>query len=229
VYNLPQKLVAELVGTCAFVLLACGAVCMDQSLHINTESLGWLGLAWAFGLSYAVFTTIAAPVSGGHLNPAITLGMWVTRRLSTLDTIFYIAAQLAGATLGAWALTHFYSETIWRAAALGATSLSSDVTRIPAMAVEAVLTFFLAWAFFGTWVAPDSASRQLGGLLPGLAVMLGVLVGGPITGAAMNPARSFGPSLIAQHWSNHGVYWVGPLLGAVVASWIYDRLYLRNA
>ncbi len=228
-YNLPQKLVAEFVATCGFILFGCGAVCMDQSSHTASETLGWVGLALAFGLSYAVFNTVAAPISGGHLNPAITLGMWVTRRLSSLDTILYIAAQLAGATTGAWALTHIYPETVWRVAALGATSLSPDATRIPAMAVEALLTFFLAWVFFAAWVDPQSAARGTGGLLPGFTVMLGVLVGGPISGAAMNPARSFGPSLVSHHWANHGVYWVGPLLGAVIASWLYDRIFLRGA
>jgi glycerol uptake facilitator-like aquaporin len=97
-----------------------------------------------------------------------------------------------------------------------------------AMILEAVLTFILVFVFFATVVDPRSLAHRLAGFAVGLAVAAGMLVGYPFTGAAMNPARAFGPALVARHWSNHGVYWVGPLFGGVLAAVIYDRFFLRD-
>ncbi len=121
-------------------------------------------------------------------------------------------------------------ESIWRPVSLGAPDLSSDFTRLHGMALEAVLTFIVVLVQFATVVDVRGAFRHVAGLAVGLAVTIGYLVGAPFTGAAMNPARAFGPdlALTPHHWQNHGVYWVGPLLGGVLAAVIYDRVFLRN-
>jgi glycerol uptake facilitator-like aquaporin len=96
------------------------------------------------------------------------------------------------------------------------------------MVLEAVTTFLLVWVVFGTAADAKGAFSKIAGFAIGLTVTMDILFAGPFTGAAMNPARAFGPALAAHHWTNHGVYWVGPLFGGVLASVIYDRLYLRD-
>src|SRR6266404_1940694 len=169
-YNKPQKLVAEFVGTFALIFFGAGSICADQFLRTGGQgSLGLLGIALAHGLAIGIMVTSLGHISGGHFNPAITIGFWVTRKLSTIDTLAYWVAQLAGAVVAAY-LLRLLPVDVWTAARLG----------------------------------------------------------GPFTGAALNPARAFGPALAANHWTNHGVYWIGPLAGGVAAGWLYDIFFLKK-
>src|SRR5690606_4372530 len=124
-------------------------------------------------------------------NPAVTAGFWVTRRISTMLAIGYVLAQLVGGILGAVALVLLYPEGLREAANLGTPAVGPGVGFAKAVGIEAVLTFFLVLVIFGT--AVDRRSANLGGLAIGLAVTMDVLAGGPLTGAAMNPARALGP------------------------------------
>jgi MIP family channel proteins len=160
------------------------------------------------------------------LNPAVTIGFWVTRKLNTMESLLYCAAQLFGGIAAAYLLAALLPEAAWRPVALGTPALGGDVARMPAMILEAVLTFLLVWVYFATAADPDGAFKKIAGFAVGLTMTVNILLGGPFTGAAMNPARALGPGLAAHHWANHGVYWVGPLLGGVIAAWTYDRLYL---
>jgi aquaporin Z len=228
-YSLPQKLAAEFLGAFAFIFIASGAICADQYSHATGQAApGVLGIAVAQGLAYAIAVTAVGHISGGHLNPAVTIGCWVTRRLGTLQSIFYCLAQLLGALVAAYLLVAIIPESIWRPVMLGAPDLSLDFGRMHGIFLEAVLTSFLVFAVFATTVDSKGAFQKIGGFASGLTVTIGVLAGYPFTGAAMNPARSFGPALAAHHWENHGVYWVGPLLGGIVAAFLYDRCFLRN-
>jgi MIP family channel proteins len=227
--SLSQKLAAEFIGTFTFILIAAGSICADQYLRAAGQGgLGTLGIAVAHGLAFGIMVTAVGHISGGHLNPAVTIGFWVTKRLSTLQSIGYGIAQLLGSVAAAYLLAAIIPESVWRPAALGAPDLSPDFTRMHGMALEAVLTFFLVFVVFATAVDSRGASHKIAGFATGLTVTMDVLFGGAFTGAAMNPARALGPALAAHHWQNHGVYWVGPLLGGVLAGVIYDRLYLRN-
>jgi MIP family channel proteins len=230
-YRLPQKLAAEFIGTFAVVFIAAGAICADQYLRAaGNPGAGLLGSALAYGLAVGAMVSAFGHISGGHLNPAVTIGHWVTKRLGTIDSISYAIAQLLGAASGAYVLSAILPESAWRPVSLGAPDLASDFTRLHGMALEAALTFVVVLVAFATVVDARGAFRHLAGLPVGLAVTIGYLVGAPFTGAAMNPARAFGPALALtpHHWQNHGVYWVGPLFGGVLAGVIYDRLFLRD-
>ena len=227
-YNMPQKLAAEFVGTFALIFFGAGSICADQFLH-GAGGPGLPGIALAHGLAIGLMVTAMGHISGGHFNPAVSIGFWVTRRISTLDFILYWAAQLAGAIAAAYLLKVVVPEEAWRAVALGTPDLARDFTRLNGIILEAVMTFFLVWVVFATAVDEKGAFNKIAGFAIGLTITMDILMGGPLTGAAMNPARAFGPAVAANHWANDGVYWVGPLAGGFVAGLLYDSLYLKKA
>jgi MIP family channel proteins len=228
-YNLPSKLAAEFIGTFAVVFIAAGAICADQYLRATGQAgAGLLGSALAYGLAVAVMISAVGHISGAHLNPAVTIGFWVTRRLSTLQSLCYCIAQLLGAAAAAYLLSVVLPESIWRPVGLGTPDLATDFTRMHGMVLEAILTFLLVFTVFATAVDSKGAFNKIAGFAIGLTITMDILLGGAFTGAAMNPARAFGPALAAHHWQNHGVYWIGPLFGGLLAGVVYDRLFLRN-
>jgi|ERR1700685_1515208 MIP family channel proteins len=230
-YNLPQKVIAEFVGTFAFVFISAGSICADQYLVSTGQSgVGLLGLAVAAGLAFGVAVTALGHISGAHFNPAITIGFWVTRRLGTLYAIAYCLAQSLGAIAAAYTIKLVIPDSTWTAKALGSITpdLGGDFTRAHGIALEAVLTFFLVFVVFATVIDAKGALNRIGGFAVGLTITIATLFGGPFTGAAMNPARALGPAVAATHWQNHGVYWAGPLLGGVIAGFLYDRIFLRD-
>jgi MIP family channel proteins len=226
-YNIPQKLTAEFLGTFALVFFGEGAICADQFLH-GAGGLGLFGIAAAHGLAIAIMVSAFGHISGGHFNPAVTIGFWVTRRMSTLDVALYWIAQLAGAIAAAFFLKAVIPEDTWRAVALGTPELVRDLPRLSAMALEGVATFFLVLMVFATAVDDKGTFRAIAGFGIGISIVLGVMVIGPLTGGALNPARALGPALASSHWANWGVYWVGPLAGGFLAGLLYDSLYLKK-
>jgi len=227
-YNKPQKLVAEFVGTFALVFFGVGAISADQFLRSSANGhsgFGLLGVALAQGLAIGIMVTALGHISGGHFNPAVTIGFWVTRKFSTFDTLVYWIAQAAGAIAAAYLLRTLPFDA-WSSVQLGTPDLASGITRTNGMILEAVMTFFLVFVVFATAVDERGAFNKIAGFAIGLTVTMGVLLGGPFTGAALNPARALGPALAANHWTNHGVYWIGPLAGGVAAGWLYDALFL---
>jgi MIP family channel proteins len=222
-YSLPQKLAAEFVGTFTLIFIGAGSICAD---HFLGGAIGLLGIAAAHGLAIGIMVTAVGHISGGHFNPAVTVGFWVTRRLGTLHSLCYWISQLLGATTAAYLIKVIIPDTVWAAVALGTPTLAPDFTRTHGMALESVLTFFLVFVFFGTAVDVNGAFNKIAGFAIGLTLTMDILFGGPFTGAAVNPARAFGPALAAPHWQNQGVYWIGPLTGGVIAAFIYDRFFL---
>jgi MIP family channel proteins len=227
-YNLSQKLVAEFIGTFALIFFGAGAICVDFHLR-STGGLGLLAIALAHGLAIAIMVSALGHISGGHFNPAITIGFWVTRRLSTLDSLAYWGAQLLGAAAAAFLLKLLMPEDVALNTFLGTPELMRDFPRWSGMALEAVTTFFLVLVVFATAVDERGAFRAIAGFGIGLTITLGILVAGPFTGAALNPARAFGPALASGHWLNWGIYWVGPLGGGFIAGLLYDSLFLRKS
>jgi MIP family channel proteins len=229
VYSLPQKLAAEFVGTFTLIFIGAGSICADQFLRAGAQgSVGLLGIAMAHGLALGIMITAIGHISGGHLNPAVTVGFWVTRRIGTLQFLCYWIAQLLGAVAAAYLLVAILPDTVWLPVALGTPDLAQDFTRIHGMALEAAMTFLLVFVVFATAVDAKGAFNKIAGFAIGFTIAMDILLGGPFTGAAMNPARAFGPAFVARHWQNHLVYWVGPLAGGVVAGFLYDRLFLRD-
>lgn len=230
-YSLPRKLVAEFIGTFTLIFVGGGSIVADKFLHATSQGgVGLLGIAVAHGLAIGIMVTAVGHISGGHLNPAVTIGFWVTKRLSTLQSLAYWFAQLLGAYAAALLLVMLVPDSSWRPDALGAITpdLALDATRWHGMVIECVLTFFLVFVVFATAVDAKGAFNKIAGFAIGLTITMGALFAGPFTGAAFNPARAFGPALATHHWSNHGVYWVGPLFGGVLAGVLYDRVFLRD-
>ncbi len=229
-YNLSQKLTAEFLGTFALIFFGAGAVCVDFQLRSNsTGGIGLLAIALAHGLTIAIMTSALGHISGAHFNPAITIGLWVTKRVTTLDALSYWGAQLLGATVAAFLLKVVIPSETWRTAALGTPTLMPDFPRWGGLTLEAVSTFFLVIVVFATTSDERSSFRSIGGFAVGLTYTLGILVAGPYTGGALNPARAFGPAFASNHWLNQGVYWIGPLIGGFLAGLLYDSLFLRKS
>lgn len=229
-YKLPQKLVAEFIGTFALIFIGAGSICADQFLRAGGGSgMGLLGIAVAHGLALGIMVTAVGHISGGHINPAVTIGFWVTKRMTTFETLAYWAAQLAGGVAAAFLLTLLVPEETWRAVQLGTPALATDFPVANGIILEAVLTFLLVFVVFATAVDEKGAFAKIAGFAIGLTITMDILLGGPFTGAAMNPARAFGPALAANSWRHHGVYWVGPLLGGALAGALYSGLFLRKA
>ena len=210
--ELSRKLVAEFVGTFALIFMGVGAVIVGS---------GIVGVALAHGLAIALMVTALGHISGGVFNPAISIALWATRRLPTTIAILYIVAQLAGGAAGAAALLMFPAAL--RDVANGVPNLNG-VDFIQGVGIEAILTFFLVIAVFGN--AIDKRGPRLGGFGIGLIITMDILAAGRLTGAAMNPARAFGPEVIFGDWSNALVYWIGPVIGAVVAALLYHYVFL---
>ncbi|HEV2297245.1 MAG TPA: MIP/aquaporin family protein [Candidatus Acidoferrales bacterium] len=227
-YNSAQKLLAEFIGAFLFVFIGAGAICTDQAMRASGGSgIGLIGIALAHGLALSVVITAVGHISGAHFNPAVTIGFWVTRKMGTLLSLSYWVAQLLGSICAAYALAHLLPASIWGPVALGTPDLT-DFTRLHGILLEGVMAFFLVFVVFATAVDPKGAFNKVAGFAIGLTVSADILLGGPFTGASMNPARSFGPAVIAHHWQNHVVYWVGPLFGGVIAAWVYDRFLLKK-
>lgn len=218
-----RPLVAEFVGVFMLVFIGAGAIIVNG---YRDGIVGLGGIAAAQGLAYALAVTATMSISGGHINPAVTIGLWSVGRIDARKAGLYVVAQLLGAVVAALLLKGLFPAVAGRVQALGALRLAPDVTFIGATLIEAILTFFLALAVMGTVV--DPAAPKVGGFGIGVALWMGVLAGGPLTGAALNPARAFGPSLVANFWVGQLAYWIGPILGAVLAMQLYERLLLKK-
>jgi len=217
-----QKYVAEAFATFAVVFVAAGAV-LANSL---TGGLGTIGVSLAYGLVLAAMVYAAWHLSGAHLNPAVTVALWATGHVKTLAGIGYIVAQLVGSVVAALFLKVVFagaSSSLY----LGNTMLVGSTTPGMGILVEALLTFFLVWTFFGT-VVDKRATPGFGGLMVGFVLTVCVMVGAGFTMGALNPARSFGPALVSSAWVNHYVYWVGPVIGALVAGLVYHFGFIKR-
>jgi MIP family channel proteins len=220
--SLARRLVAEALGTFALVFVGAAVVVVNGGFP--NSGIGLIGIALAHAVVLAVFVSATMTISGGHLNPAVTIGLLATRRIDPVSALAYIIAQLAAACAAAALVKALLPSAAVRAALLGTPVIASSVTLGQAIGIELVLTFFLMSAVFGTAVSP--AAPRVAGFGIGLVLLFDILVGGPLTGAAMNPARAFGPALVAGQWLGHVAYWVGPVLGALLAALLWQYVLL---
>jgi aquaporin Z len=218
-----RPLIAEFVGVFMLVFIGAGAIIVNG---YRDGALGLGGIAAAHGLAFALAVTATMSISGGHINPAVTIGLWSIGRIKPGKAGLYVVAQLLGAVVAALLLSALFPAVAGRIQELGALRLAPDISFLEATLIEAVLTFFLALAVMGT--AVDPAAPRVGGFGIGIALWMGVLAGGPLTGAALNPARAFGPALVANFWVGQLAYWIGPILGAVIAMQLYERFLLKK-
>ncbi|HEU4882041.1 MAG TPA: aquaporin [Longimicrobium sp.] len=218
-----RALTAEAIGT--FALCFIGILAINVDVIGGAEGTGSLAtVAFAHGLTIMVMVAALGAISGGHFNPAVTAGFVATGRMTPVRGAQYAGAQLLGAVLASL-LVGWFGLDIVRA---GTPALSSNVSPAAAVVVEVVTTFFLVLVIFGTAV-DHRAPKSVYPFAIGLTVALDIMATGPITGAAMNPARAFGPALVGGGWANHWVYWVGPLIGGVLAAFLQHRFLMEEA
>ena len=204
---------AEFIGTFTLIFIGGGAgIATGQDI---------VAVALANGLAIGIMVTNLGHISGGHFNPAITFGFFVTRRIEPRIAVAYWFSQFLGAAVAAAILRGIFPTIA------GAVPHAPGIGGGKGFVVELILTFFLCWAVFATAVDPRGAFKAIAGLAIGLTITMGVFMGGPLTGAAMNPARAFGPELIGNLWGEGWIYYLGPAIGAAIAALGYDWLYLR--
>ena len=213
---------AEFIGIFALVFVGGASIISAQMAHSNYVLLA---AAMAHGLILAIMVTATMRISG-HLNPAVTLGFLATRRIEPMMAALYIVAQILGAIVAAYALKAVFPPAIAIETRYGGQAIALDLTFGKAVLCEAIATFFLVFAVFGT--AVDPAAPKVGGFAIGLTVAADILAIGPLTGASMNPARSLGPAVVSGIFEAQAVYWIGPILGGVAAAVLYDQLFLRR-
>jgi MIP family channel proteins len=207
-----KKLAAEFIGTFVLIFIGAGSIMTGKS--------DLLGVALAHGLAIAIMIAAVGAFSGGHFNPAVTFGFAITKRISVSDAIQYIAAQLVGAAVAAGVLKYFYGAM---AGSIGGAAVAQGITPTKAMVAEALGTFLLLFVIFG--VAVDKRGQFAAGFPIGLTISMIILAIGPATGAALNPARWFGPALLTSTWSNAWVWIIGPMLGAALAALSYSAIF----
>lgn len=211
-----KALVAEFIGTFTLIFIGVGSIAAD---YITGGKLGLTGIALAHGLAIGVMVSATMAVSGGHLNPAVTIGLWSAKKINTINAVGYVIAQCLGAIVAAFLVKITVPGGVLAIINMGTPGLGAGISTTMGLVTEIILTFFLVFAVYGS--AVDSRAHKCGGLYIGLAVAMGVLMGGPISGAAMNPARWLGPALLGGGFEHCWIYWVGPVLGGILAAQIY--------
>lgn len=215
---------AEFVVTFFFVFIGEGSTIAFDKLT-NSTTLTPVGLLIAaFGNGFAIYSAISVSfnVSGGHVNPAVTVGLLVGGYITVVKSILYIVAQVAGASIACLVL-----KVVTNGESLPVHGLTSGEPVYSAVLLEVVITFILLYTIYALAVDPRSKiMRESAPLTVGLTVVAIILFGGPFDGASMNPARSFGPALVAWNWKNHWVYWVGPLAGGALAGLVYELIFI---
>ena len=223
-----RAVLAELIATLLFVFVGAGSVVVVTGVigaSPGDDAAALTAIALAHGLAIAVVVAGTAKISGGHVNPAVTFGAVISGRMKLTTGILYVGAQLAGAVIGALLIKAAVVGDVEGNLGAHALNLNALDGKGGGVLVEAVLTFVLVFTVFATAID----RRGMGNLAPiaiGLAILIDHLMGVPLTGASMNPARSFGPALVADAWDNHWVYWVGPLAGGGIAALAYYLTFM---
>ncbi len=215
-----KALVAELIGTFTLIFIGVGAIAANS---LSGGASGLTGIALAHGLAIAVMVSATGAISGGHLNPAVTIGLFCAQKIDAINAVGYVLAQCVGAILAAFFIKLCVPADTLMAVGMGTPALSAGITPTMGLLTEIILTFFLVFVVYGT--AVDKRAPKMAGLFIGLTVTLDILMGGPISGAAMNPARHLGPALLGGGLQNMWIYWVGPIIGGILAAVTYKNIF----
>ncbi len=228
-YDTTQRSLAEFIGSFALTFIGAGAILTVDGI-VSNPSVGLLAIALAHGLILAIFVTALGHVSGGHFNPAVTLGFLVTRRISAGMAGVYWVAQFLGGIIAAACLRVVFDDRVADELNLGAPSLGEFTNVGEGLVLEIILTFFLVFVVFATAVDPKGAFKMIAGFAIGLTIAADIIVGGPLTGAAMNPQRAFGPMIVSWTWPSEAwIYLVAPAIGGVLAALTYHHIFLRKS
>src|SRR5256886_1049249 len=212
-----RPLIAEFVGTFALIFVGIGA--------IKTAGHDVLGVALAHGLTIGAFVCATMHISGANFNPAVSFGLVCGGHMDLQKMLRYWGAQILGAVPAAWICLGLFGRDV---VVTGTPQLAINLNAMQGILVEAILTFFLVFVIHGTAVDERSRSAGVAGFAIGATITLDILFGGPLTGAAMNPARVFGPALASWVWHDHYVYWIGPLIGGALGGFVYGFLFERK-
>jgi len=224
--TLSEKFRAELLGTFIFVLVGAGSAVGTATLAGADSGSLLVAAALANGIGLAVAVTATLKISGGSLNPAVSIALWTVRKLKAKEMVAYIVAEIVGATLAGAALIAAFPSVLGNSSNWGAPALNSGVSPLQGIAIEALMTFVLMFVIYGT--AVDARAPHVGGIAIGLAVLADVLVAGNLTGAAMNPARAYGPMIATLSFPGYWyIYTIGPIVGAVLAALAY-RYFIES-
>jgi len=228
-----RPLIAEAIGTFSLIFFGAGSI-----LLAATQGFGDGGtlvmVALAHGLAIGLLVAAAGHISGGHYNPAITIALFLGGKIGLLKSIGYVAVQLIGAVIAAMILKEMFDDSVANFASsvpavnydeAGGAADGIIFGRANALWLEIIMSFFLVYVVCGT--AIDSRGpHAIASLAIGLTITMDILVGGPLTGAAMNPARHFGPALVEGEWKDTWIYWVGPIIGGVLASIVQNYILI---
>ena len=233
-----RPLIAEFIGPFALVFIGAGAI-------MTAVTQGWAGpgtggflvmVALAHGLAIGLMVAAAGHISGGHYNPAVTIALFIGGKIGLIKSAGYIIAQLLGAVVAAMLLDYIFdksaAELLGTIPTVNLDEGSGDpliIGRGRTLVIEVILTFFLVYVIHG--VAVDSrGAHAIAPLAIGLTITMDILMAGPLTGAAMNPARHFGPALVAGEWADGWwIYWVGPIIGGALASIVHNYILIPRA
>jgi len=202
-----KSLVVEFIGTFALIFIGAGAVAIDIG--------GLVGAAFAHGFVVVAFVYAYGHISGTHINPAVTLGLLIAGEIEFVAAIGYWVVQFLGGILGAVLL----NAVMPNPNDLGVTILAAGVTPVQGLVVEIVLTFFLVSTIFNTDVSGKAGN--FAGLAIGLTLIACILMGGPLTRAALNPARTLGPAIVSGNYADMWLYFIGPCVGSILAAFLY--------
>lgn len=221
--SLARRAIAEMIGTGFLVFFGCGAIIMNNYDGAKFNIFG-IAIIHAFILSLGITMTMG--VSGGHLNPAVTIGLAAIKKITPSDAFIYVASQLVGAIVAAMLVRTILPANVGRVVAYGTPMLHSSVSFPQAIAIEAVITFVLMSGWMATIVANNAP--KIGGFGVGLTLIPSIMVAGILTGAAANPARAFGPAVVSGSFTSQAVWWIGPILGAIAAAFLWEKVLLKK-
>lgn len=215
---------AEFLGTALLVLVACGSCLSISDPDLNSKVTR---IALSFGLSVGTIVWAICHVSGGHVNPAVTLGFFVTRKLSAVRFLLYVVFQTLGAIVGAGVLKAVTPAAYRGTLATSDTSTGASVGQV--FGIELLITFVFVFTVLATCDGQRKEVQGSGPLAIGLTIAMCHLWAVPYSGSGMNPARVFGPAVVSGSWNNHWAYWVGPLVGGAIGALLYDFVFAVNA
>ena len=214
-----NKYLAEFIGTFTLCFAGISAITMTSGGNL-------VAIALAHGLALVTMVSALGHISGGMFNPAVSVGVLIAGKMKPEEFISYVVAQLFGAIFAAWLVGMVFPHESLVAVKWGTPTPGASVSFMQAFIMEVVLTFFLVSVVFGS--AVDAKAPKVGGLFIGLTVTMDILAGGAVSGASMNPARTFGPALIGGIWEMHIVYWLGPIVGAILAAIVYKKFFMTQ-
>ncbi|MGH2632144.1 MAG: MIP/aquaporin family protein [Tepidiformaceae bacterium] len=216
-----NPLLAEALGTFALIFFGAGSIIMTQNGDL-------VAIALAHGLAIGLMVMAAGHISGGLYNPALTLGLWVARKFDAKKTALYIVAELIGAVIAALLLKAMFPSAMTDTVKLGVPAVGTPFTTGQALLAEIVTSFFLMYVVFGNAIDPRGKNPS-SGLMIGLTITMGIFATGAVSGAAMNPARWFGPALAGNIWTDGWIWIVGPIVGAALGALVYAYIHLDPA